>query len=441
VTSRTAGESGTAGEIAKTVPPDRPALPAEIAELTDPGNREDPYPSLDKLRERSPYKPFDGLVVVGRHAQVSALLRDPSMSAARDRATLSPNPRGPRTRNFLHLDPPEHTRYRRLVAGAFARRKVAGLEPRIRRIAADLIRDGAESGTLEVVEGLAYPLPLRVICELLGVPFEDRQLLQGWSASLSEALDPPLGPPPAPTTTTRAARARAGFVAYFRKLIEERRGTPRDDLVSYLLQVEEDGERLDDHDVLATCVLLLNAGHETTVNLIGNAVLALLRRPEQLSRLLADPTLAAAAVEEVLRYDAPVQMTTRVATRSGAIGTAEVRPGDMVLLLLGAANRDPDVYPDPGRFDIGRSPAAPHLSFSAGPHFCIGAGLARLEVAIALELFATLLVRPRLQPGGLRYKRNLNLRGPARLLVDADSVRPVRVSGSPPGAEGRSYGS
>jgi cytochrome P450 len=240
--------------------------------------------------------------------------------------------------------------------------------------------------------------------------------------------------------TREAALARAGFVRYFRELIEERRGRPRQDLVSHLLQIEENGRRLDDDDILATCVLLLNAGHETTVNLIGNAALALLRHPEQFDRLRADPALAPAVVEEVLRYDAPVQMTGRVARQHGRIGDTAVRPGDTVLFLLGAAGRDPDVYPDPGRFDMGRTAAAPHLSFSAGPHFCLGAGLARLEVAIALELFATLLVRPRLRPDGVTYKRNLNLRGPARLLVDIDDIRPGHVSGSPPAAEGRSHG-
>ncbi|TMR20517.1 cytochrome P450 [Nonomuraea turkmeniaca] len=401
---------------------DRPPVPEEIAELTDPGNREDPYPCLDKLRERSPYRPLPGLVVLGRHAQCSAALRDPAMSAARDRANLSPTPRGPRTRNFLHLDPPEHTRYRRLVVGAFARRKVDSLAPRIHEIATDLFQSAADSGTLEVVDDLAYPLPLRVICELLGVPFEDRRLLQDWSAALSETLDPPLGQTAA-RVTTEAARARARFVGYFQKLIKERRNAPRDDLISHLTQVEENGQRLDDNDIVVTCVLLLNAGHETTVNLIGNAVLALLRHPEQFDRLRADPALAPAVVEEVLRYDAPVQMTTRVAREHGRVGDTEVHPGDTVLFLLGAANRDPEVYPDPGRFDIGRSPAASHLSFSAGTHFCLGAGLARLEVAIALELFSTLLVQPRLRPGGLTYKRNLNLRGPERLLIDVDGVR------------------
>ncbi|MET8828874.1 cytochrome P450 [Streptomyces sp. NPDC004610] len=433
--------NGTAGETAERVPPDRPALPGEIAELTDPGHREDPYPYLERLRERSPYKPFDGLVIVGRHTQVSTLLRDPTMSSARDRATLAPTPRGPRTLNFIHLDPPDHTRYRRLVAGAFARRQIAGLEPRIREIAGELIEAGAESGSFDVVGGLAYPLPLQVICELLGVPFEDRQQLQDWTGILSEELEPPLGGAPQ-RPAREATRARAGFVVYFRALIEERRSHPRDDLISHLLQVEEHGERLDDADVLATCVLLLNAGYETTVNLIGNAVLALLRHPDQYARLRADPVgTAPAVVEEVLRYDAPVQMTTRVAREAGSIGGTELRPGDTVLLLLGAANRDPEVYPDPAVFDIGRTPAAPHLTFSAGPHFCLGAGLARLEAAIALELFATRLDAPRLRPGELVYRPNLNLRGPARLPIDLDAVRPGRVPGARTAApaEGRSH--
>ena len=399
-------------------------LPEEIAELTDPENREEPYGLLGKLRDRSPYRPIDGLVVVGRHAHCSALLREPAMSARRDTATLSPTPRGPRTRNFLHLDPPEHTRYRRLVAGAFARRKVGALEPRIREITLDLLREAGASGTVDVIDQLAYPLPLRVICELLGVPFRDRRLLQDWSAKLSEALDPPLGPSPA-GVRSGAARARAAFVGYFRELIEERRGRPREDLISHLTQVEEHGERLDDGDVLATCVLLLNAGHETTVNLIGNAVLALLRHPGQFDLLRAGPARAAATVEEVLRYDAPVQMTTRVAHAPGRIGDTSYGTGDTVLILLGAANRDPDAYPDPDRFDVERSPAAPHLAFSAGPHFCLGAGLARLEVAVALALFGSLVIRPRLREGGVDYKPNLNLRGPARLLVDIDGIRPA----------------
>src|SRR5437868_7026092 len=179
--------SGTAGGNGESARKDPPALPDEFAELTDPNNRRDPYPFLDKLRERSPYAPMDGLIVLGRHADCSALLRDPSMSAAREKATLALTPQGPRTRNFLHLDPPEHTRYRRLVSGAFARRRVADMAPRIREIATELFQTAAESGSLEIIEDLANPLPLRLICELLGVPFEDRELLQDCSAKLSVA--------------------------------------------------------------------------------------------------------------------------------------------------------------------------------------------------------------------------------------------------------------
>jgi cytochrome P450 len=402
--------------------PDAPPVPEEIAALTDPANRSDPYPLLAELRERSPYAPMDGLVVVGRHAQVSELLRDPNMSAARHTATLSPTPRGPKTRNFLHLDPPDHTHYRRLVTGAFARRKVDALAPRIRAHATDLIQTAAETGPFEIVGDLAYPLPLRMICELLGVPFEDRALLQDWSGKLAEVLDPPLGMA-AGRMTREAARARAAFVVYFRDLIEERRAEPRGDLTSHLLQAEVDGQRLDDSDILATCILLLNAGHETTANLIGNAVLAMLRHPEQFDRLRADPALADKVVEEVLRYDAPVQMTSRVAREACEIGDTAVKPGDTVVLLLGAANRDPEAYPDPDRFDVDRVHGVPHLAFSAGHHFCLGAGLARLEASIALELLSTRFDRMRLQPGGLTYKPNLNLRGPERLVVDLDGAR------------------
>ncbi|GAA4236750.1 cytochrome P450 [Actinomadura meridiana] len=402
-------------------PGDRPPIPEEIAELTDPSNRIDPYPLLNKLRDRSPYSPFDGLVVVGRHAQTSEVLRDPTMSAARDKATISPTARGPRTRNFLHLDPPEHTRYRRLVSGAFARRKMESLAPQIRENATELLRSGAASGTIDVIEDLAYPLPLRMICELLGVPYEDRDRIKDWSAILAESLDPQFGAS-AGRMTRETARARAAFVGYFRDLVELRRAEPREDLISHLLQAEVDGEQLDDSDILATCVLLLNAGHETTANLIGNAILALLRHPEQYERLRADPTLAAATVEEVLRYDAPVQMTARVARQPGTIGDTELRPGDTILLLIGAANRDPDVYPDPARFDIDRVHGTPHLAFSAGAHFCLGAPLARLEATIALELFGTLMREPRLRPDGVAYKPNLNLRGLARLPVDVDGV-------------------
>lgn len=399
----------------------------DLTRLTDPVNRADPYPVLREFALASPSRPADGLQLIGRHAHCSAVLRHPAMSSERERARLSPAAEGPRTRNFLHLDPPDHTRLRRLVTKAFTPRVVTALEPRIREVARALFAEVAAKGRFEVVSDLAYPLPLRMMCELLGVPFEDRDLIQGWSAKLSEALEPPLPGLVAPRATAQAAQARAEFIQYFRELIARRRAAPRDDLVSHLVQVEESGDRLDEHELLATCILLINAGHETTVNLISNGVLALLRHPDQLELLRGQPRLSESAVEEVLRYDAPVQITSRVARETVALPGGQVREGDFLVLLLGAANRDPEVFPDPDRFDIQRSPGAPHLSFSAGPHFCLGAGLARLEVRIAFELFASCLVNPHLAPAGLSYKPNLSLRGPDRLEVAYEDIRPTET--------------
>nr|WP_254390867.1 cytochrome P450 [Streptomyces sp. AC550_RSS872] len=256
------------------------------------------------------------------------------MSSERDRSRLSPGVKGPRTRNFLHLDPPDHTRPRRLVVKAFTPRVVAKLEPRIRELTEGLFQEAARWDRFEIVSELAHPLPWRVICELLGVPFGDRDLLEYWSGRLSEALEPPFPGLVAPRASTDAARARAEIITYFRELIAERRRSPRDDLVSHLVKAEESGDRLSENETLATCVLLINAGHETTVNLISNGILALLNHPDQLKLLRESPALAAAAVEEVLRYDAPVQMTSRVARGDGHIGSLPVRDGDSVVLVL-----------------------------------------------------------------------------------------------------------
>ncbi|MFI5836567.1 cytochrome P450 [Micromonospora sp. NPDC051300] len=406
------------------------AEPAEdITLLADRMGREDPYPLLHRMRRASPYVALPGLVLAGTHEVCSTVLRDPTMSSERQWATLAPAARGPRTRNFLHLDPPDHTRLRRLVSKAFTPRVVATLEPRIRRLTDDLVTAAAARGSMEVVADLAYPLPLRVICELLGVPLADQQLVQEWSARLSEALEPPIPGLVGPAVSREAARARTSFIAYFQALIADRRRAPRDDLVSHLVAVEDASDRLDSSDILATCILLINAGHETTVNLIANGVLALLRHPAQLAALRAEPGLAAATVEEVLRYDAPVQITSRVARHDTRLGDAEVSAGDMVVLLLGAANRDPAVYPDPDRFDIRRRNPAPHLAFSAGPHFCLGAGLARLEAQIALSAVTDRLREPRLRAGGISYKANLSLRGPQVLTVDFDDVLAPRRDG------------
>ncbi|WP_328895572.1 cytochrome P450 [Streptomyces sp. NBC_00236] len=415
--------TGGIPEISDRAPGRGAGLSADLEALVDPAGRPDPYPVLRRLREASAHTASDGLVVVAGHADCSKVLRDPAMSSERDLFRLSPTARGPRTRNFIHLDPPDHTRLRRLVTKAFSPRVVAALEPRIRTLTEDLFRAAAERGRFEIVSDLAYPLPLQVICELLGVPVADHHLFQAWSAKLSEALEPPLPGLVAPRATGEAARARAEFIRYFSEVIAERRTSPRDDLVSQLIQVNENGDQLTDSELLATCILLINAGHETTVNLIANGVLALLRDPDALRLLRAEPELAGNTVEEVLRYDAPVQLTTRVARQDTAVGGTVARAGDMLLVLIGAANRDPQVFEDPDSFDIRRPRASQHLSFSAGAHFCLGAALARLEVRIAFELFATRVIDPRLTGEEIPYKPNLSLRGPDRLDVDFRDIK------------------
>jgi len=404
--------------------PARPALTA----LADPAVLPDPYPVLAGLREASPFTEAGGaLVVVGRHEDCSAILRDPRASSERNNSLLAPpEMRAQRAPSFLSLDPPDHTRLRRLVSKAFAPRVIARLEPRIRELADELLTaagsDGDPGGRqLEVVSQLAYPLPVRIISEMLGVPAGDHARFAGWSASLAHSLQPQfiaVGPDPA----AAAQQARLEFAGYFRELIAARRARPDDDLLSELIRAEDDGQRLSEPELIATCVLLLVAGHETTVGLISNAILALLRHPDQLAALRADPGLAAGAVEETLRYDAPVQFTGRVARGGMQVGRLSAPDGAVLLLLLAATGRDPQAFADPDSFDIRRA-AANHLAFAAGPHFCLGAPLARLEAAIAVRAFATRVADPELDPAGLAYKPNLNLRGPGRLVVGFAGLR------------------
>ncbi|MGA8118151.1 MAG: cytochrome P450 [Actinocatenispora sp.] len=394
--------------------------------LGDPMVRADPYPVLRALRERAPLRDRDdALLIVASHEHCQQVLRAPQVSSDRTRSRLSHAARAPQAKSFLHLDPPDHTRLRRLVSTAFTPRVVSGLAPHIQRITDDLIDAAAARGELDVVRDLAYPLPVRIICELLGVPDADHGLMRDWTTPLSRSLEPEFMAT-GPGADADAEAGRANLVAYFRDLIAERRANPRDDLVSYLVGVEDDGDMLRDYETVATCALLLVAGHETTANLIANAVVALLRHPDQFAALAADPGLADGAVEESLRYDAPVQFTTRVVRGSLTVAGVEATDGTVLLLLLAAANRDPAVFDNPDRFDLHRRPGR-HLAFAAGPHFCLGAGLARLEGAIALRTLTDRLVRPRLDEDRLRYKPNVNLRGPAQVIVDADDIRPART--------------
>lgn len=385
-------------------PPDPAVLsPADVLGF-DPFDRaflRDPYSRYRELSTRGAlFRTRAGLLVATTHELCSTLLRDPRFGRG-PRGQDSGDPGQP-TASFLWLDPPDHTRLRALVSRAFTPRMVERLRPRVESIAASLIRALPEEADL--VSGLAYPLPVMVISEMLGVPAEDHERFRGWSEKLARGLDPML----TADLLSETGRARKEFGDYFRELAALRRERPGDDLLSALTRVQE----LTEAELLATCVLLLVAGHETTVNLIANGVPALLRHgllPEAARR-------PKHVVEEVLRYDPPVQLTSRVALEDVSLGGTPVPKGTMVMAVIGAANRDPTVFPDPDHFDVTRSPER-HLAFGLGIHFCLGATLARMEGEIALSALASAAPGMKLIEPEPPYKENVVLRGLASLPV------------------------
>jgi cytochrome P450 len=397
----------------------------------DPGFRIDPYPTYRRLREEDPIHetPF-GAHVLSRYADCVAVLRD-SRSSSDSKNSLeyqqfvAEQGEDPNegflggARPFLFLDPPDHTRLRGLVSKAFTPRVVEGLRPRIQQLVDGLLDARAGSDSMEVIEDLAYPLPVGVICEMMGVPTADHATFKEWSRALARSLDP-VEIMPAEEVEQRQ-RTVTQFADYFRALIEERRAEPKDDLLSALIAAEEAGDKLTAEELLATCILLLVAGHETTVNLIGNGTLALLRNPDQLQQLRDNPSLAKNAVEEVLRYDPPVQMTVRIALEDMAIGEVALAKGKQAILLLASANRDPDQFPDPERFDITRD-ASHHIAFGYGIHFCLGAPLARIEGEIALGTLVRRVQGLELRTEAPAYKENIVLRGLAALPVGFSAV-------------------
>ncbi len=377
-----------------------------------PEYRTDPYPLYRKLRELDPvHRSPSGVWVLTRHADATAVLRDPRFSPNPSHLNGERPQVGPRrvdTRVLLFLDPPDHTRLRSLVARAFTPNVVRRLRPRVEELVAELLDRAEEQGSLELIADLAYPLPVAVICELLGLPATDRDVFRSWSSDASRLLDRDIHLDEA--ALERGGAAIAGFTEYFGAVIQERRRRPRQDLLSGLIAAEEAGERLTWEELFATLILLFLAGHETTVNLIGNGALALLRHPDQLERLRADPALGPSAVEELLRYDSPVHVTARIATTGLEVGGTRIDAGEQVIAVVAAANRDPEAFGDPDRLDVGRTDNR-HLSFSAGMHYCLGASLARLEGEVA---FGALLRRfPRLALAGPEpsYRDHFVLRG------------------------------
>ena len=391
-----------------------------------PGFREDPYSFYRRLRETDPFhksRAADGFVL-SRHEDVIAVLRDadfssdernlklfPRMVARMERAGV-PDPYLDDTMSMLRRDPPDHSRLRGLVAKAFTPRAVERMRPRVEQILKELLEPRPAHGAMELVREFAAPLPVRVIAEMLGVPPEDHVRFRHWSNEVARSLGE------GTLEDRRAAlRAQAELRSYFEAIVDARRVAPRDDLISALAAAEDAGERLKASEMFGTLVLLLVAGNETTTNLITNSLLALLRNPDQLALLRASPELVPAALEELLRYDSPVQMTSRIVTRDRELHGHRLRRGQQLVLLLGAANRDPAVFADPERLDVTRTDVR-HLSFSHGIHFCLGAQLARLEGSLALEALVTRYSKVRLPEQKISWSNNTILRGPKELWLE-----------------------
>jgi cytochrome P450 len=364
------------------------------------------------------------LTVFGDYETCARVLRDPQMSSDRSRSLLGAifgeEPGEVPLDSFLSMDAPDHTRLRGLVSKAFTPAMISRLRPRIAEIVDQQLTRAGDADAIEVVSQFANVLPVTVINELLGVPTADHELLQDWSNRLVRALDPATNLSD-PVVLADIELAKNGFQQYFEELVERRRANPGTDLVSELTQIEEQGDVLSSAELLATCTLLLVGGYESTANLIANGVLALLRHPDQLAAVREAPALATAAVDEVLRYDTPAQMVTRVSRGARTIGGMSVPDGGVVMLLIAAANRDPAEFHDPDRFDLRRA-GNRHLSFAAGPHFCLGAGLARLEASVALTEFARRVVDPELDESLLTYRPHVNLRGPERMFVRFSAI-------------------
>jgi cytochrome P450 len=347
-------------------------MSAPQVDLTSAEFLADPYPTYRRLREhRAPVylsldSPTGGMWLVTRYEDVAAVLREPLIS--KDLSRLGPSaPSMPLEATMLFRDPPDHSRMRSLANQAFTPKRVKDLEARIEGIANTLIDQVESQGSMDLIADFAMPLPIIVIAEMLGVPAGDRDTFRAWSNDLITGSDMVRG---TDDRRRRQGEAVMALMGYFGRLIAERREQPRGDIISALIEAQAEGTRMTEEELLGTCILLLVAGHETTVNLFGNGLLALLRHPDQLALLQRQPELLPSAVEEMLRYESPVQRGTfRVAIGPVEIGGTTLGPGDHVSAVLGAANRDPDQFPDPDRFDITRSPNR-HLAFGedGGPH-------------------------------------------------------------------------
>jgi cytochrome P450 len=396
-------------------------------DIASPEHKANPYPFYARLRDEAPvYRVTlpdrQAAWLIARYADVAAAFKDDRLVKDRlnaltpEQAAKQPWVPGffkPLTRNMLDLDVPDHTRLRGLVHKAFTPRLVERMSERVQAVTDGLLDAARSRGRMDLIRDYALPLPTTIIAEMLGVPAADRHRFHRWSSAIVSANASGWG-------MVKAIPGVMAFLRYIRKLVQARRAAPRDDLVSALVQAEEAGETLSEDELLAMVFLLLVAGHETTVNLIGNGMLALLRNPGELARLRHDPELIKPAVEELLRYDSPLETATeRYAREDVTIAGATIPRGGLVYLAIASANRDERQFPEPDKLDITREPNR-HLSFGQGIHYCLGAPLARLEGHIAIN---TLLrrapeLRLAVEPQALRWRRGLVLRGLASLPVE-----------------------
>ena len=403
------------------------------------GFLDDPYPAYARMRDLEPVhaSPLGPWILFG-HADASRLLRDPTLSVdVRKAIEVDPHQRRRRDElldeifpgrerredtSILNIDPPDHTRLRRLVSKVFTPRRIEDLRPLVRDLVHGHLDAVAGAGRIDVIADLAFPLPFAVISEMLGMPDADRDQLRRWSHAVVQLLD----------ITITADEAREGAIAaeqmrtHVADAIAWKRTRPSDDLLTALIAAEDEGDVLSEHELVDQIMLLFIAGHETTVNLIGNGMLALLRHPEQLERWRDDPSLDANAVQELLRYDSPVQFSRRIALEPLHIGDRAVAPGRFVMTCLGSANRDRLVFGDDAdELDLGRSTAGLHLSFGSGTHYCLGSALARMEGAEAMGALIRRFDDLRLASEHVEWNGRLVLRGLESLPVFFGRARPA----------------
>lgn len=397
-----------------------PVAPGNLfAQILDPASRANPYALYARLRETPVSRQHDGTYVVSTYREISVLLHDPRISSDMRKSThgggvLAASGSVPATPPFIFTDSPEHTRLRRLIMHQFTPQRIASMRPHIEQTIHALLDTKKQQRQLDLVQDVAYPLPVTIICRLLGVPTEDEPRFRVWSEALVRTLDPTESLSEA--EVQQAIQSRMDLQEYMRQLSVARRAHPQDDLLSGLVAGNDPDDRLSEPDLLATMQLLLIAGHETTVNLITNSMLALLRHSEVFTRLRRIPDLAIPTVEEMLRYDPPVQFRTRTTLAEVPIAGVTIPQGASVILALAAGSRDPDRFVEPDRFWPEREDNE-HFGFGGGDHYCVGAPLARLEAVAALKALALRLEAPRLVIDPPPYRRNAALRGPEHLQI------------------------